>query len=218
MHTRKGKFAPTYINWVDRTPEEQAAEILDLIADYHAKGYTKVGITYSANHDQSIAINKTYQENNWQTNTRGGNQAAVITALEKLLVTEKYCYLQNVFRILPISTCAKIGGKGAVENAWLAEELLAIDSFLKENNLLLGWQDGISIKNKEAPFAVGGGISKQLTEDQNEMIQGTLLNFMEKYPEKAFEDKAKTKGLSLIAAATTYEEKKLDESSNKKRP
>lgn len=201
MDTRKGKFAPTYIDWVDKTDEEQAIEILGLAKVYHAEGYKKIGITYSANHEQSMAINKCYQQNKWQTNIRGRNQAAVIAEVERLLLTDKYQHLQNVFQILPISTCARPGGIGAVEMQWLQEELNALDTFITDKNFILGWQDSTSIIRKDSPYAVGGGLSKQLTAEQNKLIQDTLINIEKKYSiAKDFDIESEKRGSTFINA------------------
>lgn len=135
-----------------------------------------VGLTYSANENQTIRIRETYANNNWNTKTSGSNQAMVIAAIEKQLAND-YQDLQSVFRILPITTIPtqaehqSESGRAAV----LTEDLEAIRQFASTpNHLVLAWQN--QLKNDRSQFskyAIGGGVVDVAFED-NHYIQGCL--------------------------------------------
>ena len=171
-------FVPLYVPYTntDQSAKEQATKILAVVSLYHQKGYQKIGITYSANHDQTIKIKQSYRDGEWQTNVfrNGKNQSKVMEELEKLLALKENSHLQNIFRILPITTCDKSGGKGKVEQAWLDRDLEDIEAFIKNpNHLVLGW------KNQDSGdgYAIGGGVSKKLLPKQNKFIQDKLKYF-----------------------------------------
>ena len=119
---------------------KQAEKILNKALEY-VDVYSKIGITYSANHDQSMLIREKYSNfdspdstdstvRNCKTGIEGSNQANVMKTMEALLYEEqrgtKYESLKNKVRILPISTCAHGRGTGRVANSWLREDLLYI--------------------------------------------------------------------------------------------
>lgn len=178
----RGLFAPLIIDYITTSgANAQAKVILRTVDSLHAQGFERVGITYSANNDQSKTIAAIYNQGEWNTATNGGNQAAVMAAVEELLHAKEFQHMQHVFRILPITTCAQAGGIGAVEDQWLDRDLENIDNFLKDGGAVLGWQNQNTSKNPRAPFAIGGGISQQLTSEQNQRVQSTLLRLMQKY-------------------------------------
>ena len=135
---------------------DQAVKILDEVAKLHAKGYKQVGITYSANQDQTAAIAKAYGKNQWNTNaTAGGaNQAVVMLQVEELLKTKKYKHLQQVFRIVPITTMRP---NTSATNEEVRDSLTAADNFMNgEGNVLLGWQNQ---KTQTGKLAIGDGVA-----------------------------------------------------------
>lgn len=136
-----------------------------------------IGLTYSANEDQTIRIRETYAKNEWNTQTYGLNQAMVITAIEKQLASD-YQDLQNVFRLLPISTIPTHAEHQSESGRadLLSEDLDAIRQFANEpNHVVLGWQNQhANDKAYSLKYAVGGGVMKNLTEEDNRYIQSCL--------------------------------------------
>jgi len=151
-----GAFVPTRIAYKGKLTREQAKEILERVAYYHFQlGYAKVGITYSANHDQTEKIRKTYEEGGWDTGTDGTNQAAVMREVENLLATKDYKDLQGVFAILPITTCAHSGPTGKTTGSWLKQDIDYINEFMDaKGGVVLGWQNEYTPVNS---YAVGRG-------------------------------------------------------------
>lgn len=75
-----------------KSASEQARQILDKMLELQEQGVTKIGITYSANHQQAMAIFKAYGHD-WRskrTNTHGSGQAAVIKEIEAMLSDAEY--------------------------------------------------------------------------------------------------------------------------------
>ncbi|VVC75372.1 hypothetical protein AQUSIP_06620 [Aquicella siphonis] len=181
MAPTSGVFQALNLNYTTGT-RKQATDILDRVAALHAQGHQKVGITYSANHDQSVQIRDAYREGHWQTGTDGGNQARIMAEVEHLLLTDpRYQHLRSVFQILPITTCAQAGGVGAVHDRWLQEDLDHVQQFASSGGAMLGWQNQDTVSNTKSPFAIGGGISSVLTSQQTQKIQSTLLDMQSRY-------------------------------------
>lgn len=189
-----GMFAPTYID-NSASSKDQAEEILDHVARYCKQGFKKVGIIYSASHEQvEKKIKPAYAAEQWKTGIIGNNtQSTVLQQLERLLSNEKYAYLQKqkVFRILPITTWATSDGKGDVDQSWLEEDLKGITDFLSppENGVVLGWQN--SLANDELPkkYAIGieaNQLSKRMIPEKNitqdQYVQETLSKLAVDYP------------------------------------
>ncbi len=84
-------------------PQNQAEDILKKANDLVINGAKGVAITYSANYGQTREIEKAYWLGDWNTQTNGANQAAVVNCMEFLL-GRKYSTLQGKMRILPITT------------------------------------------------------------------------------------------------------------------
>ena len=176
-------FYPVCFDYSKHSAIRQAKMILAQVALFHKAGYKKVGIIYSANYDQTQSIANAYAKGEWQTGIDGGNQAEVLNFVEGLLTSPSYEHLQHIFCILPITTCAQSGGVGAVEQEWLENDIKKINVFMQQDgSALLGWQNQNTQKNPKSPFAVGGGISQQLTAKQNEFIQKSLLTLQCNYP------------------------------------
>jgi len=188
---KEGEFSRFMLEYeiTKESTKAQAKLILGKVKELADKGFKQVGITYSANHEQTIEIAKAYKEGRWKTEISGGAQAKVIEEIESLLETEEFRGLQHVFRILPISTCAHSGGKGEVDDAWLKDELDNIEEFLNEGGCVLGWQNQ-DTKNFDE-FAIGGGNSKQLTREQKNTIQLRLFEFAIKYSKEESEINSK---------------------------
>lgn len=157
--------------------KRQAVYILDHIRQLRLEEPELiVGLTYSANENQTIRIRETYQKDEWNTQTNGSNQATVIAAIENLLATD-YQDLQSAFRILPITTIPtqekhqSQSGRAAL----LTEDLEAIRQFsAKPNHVVLAWQN--QLKNDRSQFnkyAIGGGVV-DITFEDNHYIQSCL--------------------------------------------
>jgi hypothetical protein len=180
----KSTFIPFYLEYKigDEGAAQQARAILAEISKCRELGYKKVGIIYSANAQQSKRIRETYALGQWHTHTSGANQADVMRVIEALLNTDEFKALQNVFRILPITTCAWAGGGGRVDNNLLTTDLIAITDFIaEEGHVVLGWQNQDSVRREAGPYAIGGGISQQLTPEQDEEIQALLVQLSQEY-------------------------------------
>jgi hypothetical protein len=203
-------FVPLYLDFELDSVTVQAKMILQEAESFHSKGYQQVGITYSANHDQTVEIRNVYRLGGWLTETKGGGQAQTIAEIERLLGTPEYKHLRHVFRILPISTCAHAGGKGGVKMEWLEEDLTSIKKFLDrsgENNIVLGWQNQLTQRNNS--FAIGGGFSDQLSKmapgrkiTKNQFIQEALKTIAEDYPGANQIDASERKLLNQYKDAT----------------
>jgi hypothetical protein len=157
--------------------KRQAIYILDHIRQLRLEEpELVVGLTYSANENQTIHIRETYQKGEWNTQTNGSNQATVIAEIEKQLATD-YQDLQSAFRILPITSIPtqeqhkSQSGRAAL----LTEDLEAIRQFTNEpNHVVLAWQN--QLKNDRSQFskyAIGGGVVDIAYED-NHYIQACL--------------------------------------------
>ncbi len=182
-----GLFIDITLDFSKSSNNEQAEQILLEVQQHYNIGYTKIGIIYSANYQQTISINEHYENEIWITGTSGGNQADVICKVEKLL-KNKYQDLCGKFRILPITTCEFSGGIGKVEDIWLEKDLNSIEKFLNEGGVVLGWKNQKS--NKKKPYAIGGGVARQLTNEQNANIQGRLKSFKIDYMHKSSTSKS----------------------------
>lgn len=172
------------------TNPQQAREILRIVDELHQAGAQKVGLTYSANTGQTAKIRQNYKDGVWLTNTSGADQAAVVKHIETLLRTSAYKHLQQVFRILPISTIHYAGGGGASvpEVAVVEADMTAIEKFIAAPNThVLGWQ------NQNTPteqYGVGGGVTKQQGLDTSAIdavIQDRLIALSKKYPGSGYE-------------------------------
>lgn len=188
-----GMFAPTNI-FNSTNPKDQAEEILGHVARYQKQGFKKVGIIYSASHEQiEKKIKPAYTAKQWKTGIIGNNtQSSVMEQIEKLLLfSEKYAYLQKVFRILPITTCASSDGKGDVDPSWLEEDLKGITDFLSppENGVVLGWQNSLANDELTRKYAIGieaNQLSKRMVPEKNitqdQYVQETLSKLAVDYP------------------------------------
>lgn len=162
-----GSLVPFTVPWQDpathaaRPANDQAREILNRAVTLRAAGAIGVGITYSANWDQTKAIRKVYADGGWNTGTGGSNQAEVMTAMERLEGTAEFSVLQNRMRIVPITTMY-YGHftNGMTMDDVIAEDMAAIHKLITDGWTVLGWinQPGSD------QFAVGGGVAKRYYE------------------------------------------------------
>ncbi len=180
--------APMYMDYSKMTPQEQASQILDWALELIAKypDLPGVAVTYSANHEQTKHILNCYDKGEWKTNTSGANQAEVVQLMEQLMENEdQYKSLQQKFRILPVSTMTYDKNKRKV--ACTKEEfdtcMQNLSNLRHDGWGILGWKNQDSIKNKEQPFAIGGGVAGSITPKlhinaiQSHLTKFTVENF-----------------------------------------
>ncbi|KTD72572.1 hypothetical protein [Legionella tucsonensis] len=153
---------------------DQAIQILDEVARLHANGAKTVGITYSANQDQTDKITDTYKKGSWKTGTNGANQAAVISQIEQLLTEPKYQHLQSVYRTVPITTM-KYDSKGKAvptDDTSVKQSLSHASQFMEGGGVLLGWTNQ---KTPQGSLAIGGGVAAGVqTSSQKQMINNWI--------------------------------------------
>jgi hypothetical protein len=168
---------------------EQADIILKEATNLISKGAKGLAITYSANYGQTRKIEQVYSKGGWNTQTTGGNQAAVMACMESLLGS-KYQALQGKMRIAPITTMNAYPGDNPI-NPWnenvlmniVIKDLERIKTYLDGNWDVLGWQNQGTVGNPKHPYAVGGGIAT-LPQAVSDKIQNTLIGYAKTYPEK----------------------------------
>lgn len=224
----EGAFAPEFIGYTNQSISQQARHILDLVNAYHndGKGFQQVGIIYSANYGQTIDIRAAYDKGDWFTGTGGGRQAAVMADIETLLKTPEYAHLQNVFRIIPITTCEDYGGEGAVKSQWLEEDIKGVRSLLDNKGLVIGWQNEDANNSKNKKYAIGGGYSTQLEEGtmkdgkrQDQYVQDELIAMAKDYPvtESVVALRTKLKSREPLAETESAKAKTAEKSPKKER-
>ncbi|STY29168.1 Dot/Icm secretion system substrate [Legionella wadsworthii] len=165
---------------------EQAIKILDQVDKLHDKGNgaKKVGITYSANQNQTDTIIDSYQKGKWNTGTSGANQANVISEIEKLLAEPKYQHLKGVYETVPITTMKydKNGKAAAADPSSVTKSLDHASQFMDNGGVLLGWTNQKTHPN----LAIGGGVASSVQPaDQKKMISDWVKS---KLPQPTLED------------------------------
>ncbi|MGL6030027.1 MAG: hypothetical protein ACRC0B_07005 [Legionella sp.] len=161
------------IDFSRNNAQQQAKQILDKAQALYQQGHEKVGITYSANQDQTETIKQTYGRGQWQTRTSGANQAAVMAAVEQLLATPEYQHLQTVFRIVPITTMEYGRRNNTALDGDVQQSLNDASQFIDDGGYLLGWANQLT----NGSVAIGGGVAAQSqTSAQKEMIQQWINN------------------------------------------
>lgn len=154
----------------------QAIKILDEVARLHANGAKTVGITYSANKDQTDKIIDTYNKGGWKTGTSGANQATVISEIEQLLTEPKYKHLQSVYRTVPITTMEydSKGKPAPAKDTAVKQSLDHASQFMESGGVLLGWTNQ---KTPPGKLAIGGGVAAGVqTPGQKQMINDWVKN------------------------------------------
>lgn len=157
MVAEHGSLVPFELTFQGRSAEDQARLILAEARHRIAAGAFGVGITYSANLDQTVRIRQIYAAGGWHTATGGANQAAVMTALE-LLEEAEFADLQHRLRIVPLTTMS-YGAlpAGTTMDDVVVADLAAVRQLIDEGWTVLGWINEVGGEQ----FAVGGGIAKQ---------------------------------------------------------
>ncbi len=174
------KLEPFCMDYKQLNPKAQAEQILAK-ADEILKSHPEipgVAITYSANHDQTMDIINCYNNKQWRTGVSGSNQAEVMKELEQLQGDgQRYQHLQHKMRIAPLSTMKYTSSNEtkAVTDQELKVSLDYLGKLVADGWQVLGWQNPESLKNRDAPFAVGGGVSQVMPEAHKELIQSTLM-------------------------------------------
>lgn len=172
------KVIPLTLDFTQLNDQEQAREILDMAHKLLGEQpqLPGVAITYSANHVQTREILKTYRNGEYYTGVAGANQANVMHEMEVLLKTNpRYRNLQGRVRIAPISTM-KYGKSGIlpVTDREFAMSTDNITSLMNQGWCIIGWCNQFT-ENKDAPFAIGGGVSNGVTPQKHlDQIQQLL--------------------------------------------
>jgi hypothetical protein len=185
---KETKLYPVTIAFKDKdnkdiTAEKQAETMIaigkEAVQEMKAIGF---GYTFSANLDQTREAYKKYC-NGEEVKINGGNQAAVVKAIQEQIHADDKDHGVK-FRVLPIPTCLKSGGYGAVTEKQIIFSLACIACYLgaqksvqkikkSEHWVIFGWKNQITGED----FAIGGGVSGQLTHAQYNLIQSALKYF-----------------------------------------
>ncbi|WP_067583116.1 PP2C family serine/threonine-protein phosphatase [Endozoicomonas ascidiicola] len=176
----KGCVIPFRLDYKGRSAtdaERQARCILDeALRRLEDKNITGIGITYSANHEQTETILRTYKKGDWQTRTSGAHQADVMATMESLQASEaNYQPLRGRLRIVPISTCQQAGGAKEVTDQQFTMCIDNVEDLLKDGWQILGWQNQDSVRSQRHPFAIGGGVSTVMPQSHKDTIQNLLM-------------------------------------------
>lgn len=173
----------------------QAVAILSAVRQLHEAGAPQVGITYSANGNQTKAIRAAYAASNWKTNTNGANQARVMTEVESLLATATYSDLQGVFRIIPITTMTYQTDDPCNE---VRADIAAARTFIVGGGHILGWKNQDT--TAKDTYAIGGGVT-QLIRTVVPIIKTGLMTFKANFPGDDIDGNALKK--SSVTVSTT---------------
>lgn len=188
----RGQAIPFYLDFSKCSNAEQAKIILETVRAIKRQlqennPHIKVGITYSANENQTLKIAETYEDPRlFRTGTTGANQAEVMAEVEKLLDTDAYADCRDVFRIIPITTIPNIPDYHH-HSERILKDIQNANEFLSVGNVILLWvnqnglRDGTSgllsgmhlDPGAVASYAIGGGITS-LHEDFSGFIQRKL--------------------------------------------
>lgn len=193
MCAARGSFIRFELTFRDKTADQQARAILAEAQDRLDAGALGVGITYSANLDQTGRIRRVYADGEWNTGTSGANQASVMTAMEALQ-THEFASLQGKVRIVPITTMSygELPTGTSMDDIVVAD-LAAIRAVVAAGWTVLGWIN----ESGSDQFAVGGGVAAQFFRDhpdralspaQSAIIQAELARLAAIVPGAAGED------------------------------
>lgn len=213
----KSLFLPLKMTYHDKTNNpngmsatEQARTILDNVRVLKEKGYREVGITYSANQEETAALLAYYADTKNPKEAAfprlGTNQGAVMKEVLRLLAEDKYHDLEPAFKIIPLTTM-KYDAQGNVavaEESSVTASIQNAQHFMQaSNHALLGWQnqstrtlpaDFYSQPNQTAEaaklgtkyFAVGGGIASTAGLNSNLEHQEQMARIQDKLLERAY--------------------------------
>ena len=166
------RVIPMCISFENASANQQAEQILNYALNLLDKQpeLPGIGLTYSANHEQTLKIINCYENGDSETEINGANQANVVYMVEQFLLHhKKYKTLQNKFRIVPISTM-NYNTQGTKIPCTDQEFDVCIRNILdlfKKQWCILGWQNQTTINNKEQPYAIGGGVARDVTPKQH---------------------------------------------------
>lgn len=178
---KKGWIERLNITYQDKShptsngPKAQAQVIINRVLNLLRENPNvfQVGITYAANDEQSKALYEMYRLHGKLPDIYGNNQAAVMHELLKLL-NDSYQDLVPVIKIMPITTCIQGGGTLSPKPENVMEEIKRIEEFVKEGGVLLGWQNQNTVNNENHPFAIGGGVAQNFSDNLSEYVQTEL--------------------------------------------
>lgn len=190
MPFRYGKLVRHPYRWRNEDqsvipPKKQAIQLLDALIKYYNSPSSGIrderahvplflGVTYSADLRQTQQILGAYLAGETQTGISGGNQTAVMQAMEALLKDDGYYrgYARHI-RLIPISTMAS--GGGPVSDGQVTDCLRNLLCVLEAGCPVFALWD-VDAKR----FAIGGGTSGYLTPTQNTRIQ-TLFDHLSQH-------------------------------------
>ena len=183
----KGQFIPFLNPFKDNNGAEidantQAQPILIEAMKNLSFGYPGTAITYSANFSQTIMIRQTYDTGGWETNIVGSNQASVMSEMEKEMAGKLYSSLQGKLHIAPITT---IPTDPTDIPAWLnilKADMASIENLLKNNWIVLGWQNQSSFPEYAHADKKAKGVVSHFPVQVHDYIQNTLNQFAITYP------------------------------------
>jgi len=175
----RGAFIDFLLSYEGRTADWQAVAILTKGKQLLAAGYPAVAITYSANEDQTRKLIEVYAKGQYTARIIGENQAEVMTAMETQLGKGEWTALQMKMQIAPITTIPR---KGTDPLKIVQDDIARIRKQLDKGFAILGWQNQTTVGSLQHPYAIGGGIQKQLPSDVERAIQGGLKKLAADYP------------------------------------
>ena len=184
--------------------DQQAQKIVNFVNCLMGKKYKHIGLTYSANQDQTNEVFSDYKYNKSLTDNKfendqeknissqilnGSNQANVLTYLNKKITNSgSYSDFKKAFRVIPFTTMRYVSNVkydlDVTSPGNNTECIEAAKNFLKlEDSIILGWcnQDSEKLPNKKAgnkTFAIGGGEAAKLN-GANTIYIPEYLNFLE---------------------------------------
>ncbi|OGT67089.1 MAG: hypothetical protein A3J38_05365 [Gammaproteobacteria bacterium RIFCSPHIGHO2_12_FULL_45_9] len=176
---------------------EQAVEILRRVALIHQQYPDRqIGITYSANRGQTLAIRGGGDFSGEFVGSTG--QGAVMREVLALLRSGDnvpgvqpavpYSSLQSIFKILPVSTMRYPEATPQAVKGWVGEDLGRINGHMAAGGIVLGWQNQdrtpLARGSYQRNYAIGGGdpSSGQYTAEIDETVQEELLRLKAEYP------------------------------------
>lgn len=164
----------------DYPTNDKQAEIIENAARLLIRnGYPVVGIIYSSNYQQTLDIQNAYRTGFYKIGISGANQAQVMSSMEADMESEIAADLRLKLRIAPITTiCPTPNELLDIVNV----DLDRIKSSLDEGWAILGWQNQYTQANASHPYAIGGGVARNLPDAVNKRIQERLISFREQYP------------------------------------
>lgn len=157
---------------------QQANAILSRANELIDAGMPGVSITYSANEGQTDALEKAYAAGIYTANISGANQAQVMRHMETALGTPTWSQLQMKLRIAPITTIPYTSDPLEI----VQKDIASIGTSLANGWAVLGWMNQDS-KGTDHPYAIGGGVNKNIPDNVMSAIQDGLKGFAEQYPE-----------------------------------